>query len=243
MRPSNYLLSPHLAFRAIWVWDPWSTFRTIDHCWVYLLSTTKITKHFLKLFIYCRSARAFSLMSSVFQKLLDCVSSVNWLKSSACLPIHKLLCEELSHSLAFCAFFWAVERVLKFQGQGTWSFWLRLQNKLVQKIRKKNIVLFVKLACCTNFIYGTGTQISGSGSSHPKLLGLQLHSPGSFTLISKISSSLTSWRFLGVIVFSQMCEVTMSCSTCSLQKFLPNRDNCLFACVRKSYGNQGRVSL
>ena len=85
-------------------------------------------------------------MSAVFQKLFDRVSSVNWLKSPAFLPIHWLFCEELSHSLAFCAFFLGCGAGTQISGSGYLnflapaptpkSFWLRLQNNLVQKIRK-----------------------------------------------------------------------------------------------------------
>jgi len=48
---------------------------------------------------------------------------------------------------------------------------------------EKNDVLFVELACSTNYIYGTGTQISGSGSNHPKLLGFQ---PGQWSRKSRL---------------------------------------------------------
>jgi len=66
-------------------------------------------------------------------------------------------------------------------------FWLRLQKDLVHRKPKTN-VLFVQLDCLTKYVCVTGTQIpgsrstkqnclgSGSSSSHPKLLGLRLHS-------------------------------------------------------------------
>ena len=38
-------------------------------------------------------------------------------------------------------------------------------------------MLFVQLACPTNYVCWTGTQISSSGSSHPKLIGLGLWTP------------------------------------------------------------------
>jgi len=41
----------------------------------------------------------------------------------------------------------------------------------------KTIVIFLQLAFPTKYVCGTGAQISGSGSSHPKLLRLLLRTP------------------------------------------------------------------
>jgi len=65
-----------------------------------------------------------------------------------------------------------------------WSVWLRLQNDLVH-CKVKDIVLFIQLACPTNYVCGTGTQISGSG--HPLLLGLRLHTTGCNKLMGSLS--------------------------------------------------------
>jgi len=113
MRPYWLPSKPSFRPRSNLSLRPWSIFRTIEHCWMHLPSTTQITN--ISFSCSSRSARAFSLTPAVFQKLFDCVSGVKWLKSSAFLPIHWLLCEELWHSLSFCAFFRPVEPVLKFQ--------------------------------------------------------------------------------------------------------------------------------
>ena len=49
------------------------------------------------------------------------------------------------------------------------SFWLRLQNNLVQT--KKNIVIFAQLAGPRNYVRGIGTQITGSRLHHLKIFG------------------------------------------------------------------------
>jgi len=56
------------------------------------------------------------------------------------------------------------------------SIWLRLQNDSFYW-KLKATALFVQLARHEKYVCETGTQISGSGSSHLKLLGLWLHSP------------------------------------------------------------------
>jgi len=117
----------------------------------------------------------------------------------------------LLHSVLF---FPAVERVLKFQAPGIWSFYLRLQNNLVQKIRKNIVFLFNSLV---PQIISMEPEPKFQARLQPsKIAWVPAPQPWLFTLISKISSSLTSWRFLGVFVFSQMCKVSTSCSTCSL---------------------------
>jgi len=112
LRPSEYLVSPHFALGAIWVSDPDLHFvpSSTAECIYSALPKSRS----ISFSCSSRSARAFSYMPAVFQKLFDCVSGVKWLKS-AFLRIHWLLCEELGHSLAFCAFFRSVEPVLKFQ--------------------------------------------------------------------------------------------------------------------------------
>jgi len=91
-------------------------------------------------------------MPAVFQKLFDCVSSVNWLRS-AFLPIHWLLCEELN-ILSFCAVFRSVEPVLKFQASAPASKFFGSNSNIYKflapapeqfgpKNKKKKLVLFV----------------------------------------------------------------------------------------------------
>ena len=105
---------------------------------------------------------------------------------------YKINLPQISHQLRLLTVLTrAVETVepkLKFRAPapGIWIFWLRLQRlealapapEHFGPLKTKNHCNIGKLAFSTNYVCGTGDQISGSGFSHPKSLGLKLHSPG-----------------------------------------------------------------
>jgi len=103
------------------------------------------------------------------------------------------------------------------------SFWLRLQNNLVQKVRKKRVIYIT--TCFTHKLSPWNRnpnfrlrlhhlKVFGSGSSHPKLLGLRLHNPG----------LEVQWNLYGQLFLTNHIHEILPTSGMSRMK--PNPHNC-----------------